>query len=72
MKCSHDRALQLRRQMRSASKPLHRKARVQVFALLYYIMSYFPGGALGMQLALSMAGRAMLSCFGSATRSTTG
>ena len=37
---------------------------VQVLALLYYIMSYFPGGTQGMQFALSMAGRAILSCFG--------
>lgn len=42
---------------------------VQVVALAYYIMSYFPGGAQGMQFALSMAGRAILSCFGSVTRS---
>ena len=42
---------------------------VQVVALAYYIMSYFPGGAQGMQFALSMAGRAILSCFGSAARS---
>jgi hypothetical protein len=64
--------LHLRHQICDPAMPFHRNLRVQVFALMYYIMSYFPGGTQGMQLVLSMAGRTILSCFGSATRSSTG
>lgn len=41
---------------------------VQVIALLYYVLSYFPGGAAGVQFMLSMAGRTILSCVGSVFR----
>lgn len=39
---------------------------LQVVALLYYLMSYFPGGAQGVKFMLSMAYTAMLKCFASA------
>ena len=38
---------------------------IQVVALLYYILSYFPGGAQGVKFMLTMFANAMTSCFGS-------
>ncbi len=35
----------------------------QVVALLYYILSYFPGGAQGVKFMLNLFYNAVLSCF---------
>lgn len=37
---------------------------VQVFALLYYVISYFPGGSAGMRFLSSMVTSSVLKCFG--------
>lgn len=37
---------------------------LQVVALLYYVMSYFPGGAQGVKFMLSMFYNAVASLFG--------
>ena len=37
---------------------------LQVVALLYYILSYFPGGAQGVKFMLTMFVNAITSCFG--------
>lgn len=37
---------------------------IQVFALLYYVLSYFPGGAAGMRFLSSMVTSSVLKCFG--------
>jgi len=44
----------------------------QVVALLYYVMSYFPGGAAGVKLFLGMFYRAAASCFSTGTRAVLG
>ena len=36
---------------------------VQVVALLYYVMSYFPGGEAGMKAAVGMLGQGFAGCF---------
>lgn len=36
----------------------------QLVALLYYTMSYFPGGTQGAKLMVSAIGSAVTSCFG--------
>ena len=36
----------------------------QVFALLYYVVSYFPGGSSGMKFLSSMVTSSILKCFG--------
>lgn len=41
---------------------------LQVVAMLYYVLSYFPGGAYGVQFMLNMMGQAVMSCFGSISR----
>eukprot|EP00892_Ulva_mutabilis_P012218 jgi/Ulvmu1/9369/UM050_0121.1 len=43
---------------------------VQVLALAFYVVSYFPGGAQGMQFMLGMVGRGVSSCIGSFTRAS--
>lgn len=40
----------------------------QVVALIYYIMSAFPGGAAGAQFVLNMFWQACVSCFTGVTR----
>ncbi|KAG0585081.1 hypothetical protein KC19_3G256500 [Ceratodon purpureus] len=42
---------------------------VQVLALLYYLMSYFPGGTAGMQFLTSMIMNSFTKCFGRLTSS---
>ncbi|KAH7295106.1 hypothetical protein KP509_27G032600 [Ceratopteris richardii] len=37
---------------------------VQVFALLYYVISYFPGGSAGMRFLSSMVTSSVMKCFG--------
>ena len=37
---------------------------LQMVALLYYILSYFPGGAQGVKFMLTMFANAVASCFG--------
>ncbi|KAI5065974.1 hypothetical protein GOP47_0018598 [Adiantum capillus-veneris] len=37
---------------------------VQVFALLYYVVSYFPGGSAGMRFLSSMLTSSVMKCFG--------
>lgn len=37
---------------------------VQVVTLLYYLMSYFPGGTNGVRFMLNLFGQALMSCFG--------
>jgi hypothetical protein len=39
-------------------------AAVQVLALLYYVLSYFPGGTAGMQFVTSLITSSVLKCFG--------
>lgn len=43
---------------------------VQVLALAFYVVSYFPGGAQGMQFMLGMVGRGVSTCIGSFTRAS--
>ena len=38
---------------------------LQVVALLYYVLSYFPGGAQGVKFMLNMFVSAVTSCFSS-------
>lgn len=40
-------------------------AAAQVVALLYYVLSYFPGGAQGVKFMLNLFYNAVASCFGS-------
>lgn len=40
----------------------------QVVALLYYLMSYFPGGTHGVKFMLNMFYQAVLGCFGTVQR----
>lgn len=42
---------------------------MQVLALLYYLMSYFPGGTAGMQFLTSMIMNSFTKCFGRLTSS---
>jgi hypothetical protein len=42
---------------------------IQVLALLYYLMSYFPGGTAGMQFLTSMIMNSITKCFGRLTSS---
>ena len=42
---------------------------IQVLALLYYLMSYFPGGTAGMQFLTSMILSSFKKCFGRLTSS---
>jgi len=44
----------------------------QVVALLYYVMSYFPGGTAGVKLLLNMMYRTAASCFTTASRAVVG
>lgn len=37
---------------------------VQVVALLYYVVSYFPGGSAGMKFLLSRITSSVMKCFG--------
>lgn len=37
---------------------------IQIFALLYYVISYFPGGSTGMRYLVSLATSSALKCFG--------
>ncbi|KAL6755433.1 Got1/Sft2-like family-domain-containing protein [Haematococcus lacustris] len=41
---------------------------LQVVTLLYYLMSYFPGGTQGVKLLLGLFGQAVMSCFGNVQR----
>jgi hypothetical protein len=41
----------------------------QVVTLLYYLLSYFPGGSSGLKFMLTMLGNAVSSCFSSASQS---
>mmetsp|Transcript_11328 Transcript_11328/g.19822 ORF Transcript_11328/g.19822 Transcript_11328/m.19822 type:complete len:243 (-) Transcript_11328:214-942(-) len=41
---------------------------LQVVTLLYYLMSYFPGGTEGLKFMLQMFANAMMSCFGKVLR----
>lgn len=41
---------------------------LQVVAMLFYILSYFPGGASGVKFVLSMLANAVMSCFSSVGR----
>lgn len=38
---------------------------LQVVALLYYLLSYFPGGTTGVRFVLGLFGQAVMSCFAS-------
>jgi hypothetical protein len=44
-------------------------AAIQVLALLYYMLSYFPGGTTGMQFFTTMITSSILKCFGQFTSS---
>lgn len=44
----------------------------QIVALLYYALSYFPGGTAGVRYISYMLWSAVSSCFSGATRSTFG
>jgi len=44
----------------------------QVVALLYYVMSYFPGGTAGVKFVLGMMYRTATSCFSSGSRAILG
>lgn len=46
----------------------HTYTSAQVVALLYYILSYFPGGATGVRFVLGLFYNAALSCLGAAQR----
>jgi len=37
---------------------------IQVLALLYYVISYFPGGSAGLQFLTSFFTSAVMKCFG--------
>lgn len=52
----------------SRTEPWYRCAAVQVVALMYYVMSYFPGGASGVKFMLTVFYKAVLSCMSSVTR----
>ena len=45
---------------------------LQVVALLYYMLSYFPGGANGVRFVLKMAFGAFLNCMRGMQRAVTG
>ena len=45
---------------------------LQVVALLYYMLSYFPGGANGVKFVLKMAFGAFLNCMRGMQRAVTG
>ena len=50
------------------SPPLsHPFSHTQIVALLYYVLSYFPGGTAGVRFAVGMLGSTLFSCFGAAT-----